>query len=288
MQLYGEFLGNGECQFSFKKCPSFRIQSGSRHSRCRAIHQNKQEHRPILKTRVGMNPSIPMPINFPQFAPVNFKGSFQGIRKNLGLNSQLSNNERKVDSKRLNHLCSTFPHESDLSPEKPLPLSITTPNSEPVGPEKVQEMLECDAKVAVWIDWLFQTWFFLLKHFFLIQCQQDCKNVVYQWTDECRRCQGTGFASTSRKKKGFSLFTCIACTGLGKKYHIHSPGCLSFSPVFLSYHRLCSKVHCKRWYLCHGWKRSWLIPQVSNSTILFFLDLLQLAIIRFFRTLTCD
>ena len=46
---------------------------------------------------------------------------------------------------------------------------------------------------------------------------QNCDTVVYQWTDKCQRCRGTGLVDVARRKgKHHVISTCIACTGLGE------------------------------------------------------------------------
>ncbi|CAK9224934.1 unnamed protein product [Sphagnum troendelagicum] len=81
--------------------------------------------------------------------------------------------------------------ESALSGDKPLPLPMTYPNSEPISKAEFDAMLQCDPEL------------------------QDCKSVVYQWTGKCERCQGTGEVSFYRKQGKEVISKCIACLGIG-------------------------------------------------------------------------
>lgn len=80
--------------------------------------------------------------------------------------------------------------ESALSKSEPLPLPMTYPSSTPV-PEDVEKMKNCDPEV------------------------KDCKEVLYQWTGNCSRCQGSGEVSYFRKKGREVICKCITCLGLG-------------------------------------------------------------------------
>ncbi|CAM6091975.1 unnamed protein product [Calypogeia fissa] len=88
-------------------------------------------------------------------------------------------------------------HESSLSEDEPLPLPMTWPNSTPIPPEKVNELLKCDPE------------------------KQTCKDVIYQWTGDCKRCQGTGLVSFYRKKREI-ISKCINCLGIGSVHKITS------------------------------------------------------------------
>ncbi|KAL3678659.1 hypothetical protein R1sor_021615 [Riccia sorocarpa] len=90
-----------------------------------------------------------------------------------------------------------YNHDSSLDPDEPLPLPMTFPDSEPAPREKIEEMLNCDVET------------------------EDCKEVVYQWTGECRACQGTGLVSFYRKKHEV-ISTCINCLGIGYVHKITS------------------------------------------------------------------
>lgn len=43
---------------------------------------------------------------------------------------------------------------------------------------------------------------------------QDCKPVIYQWTGDCKACQGTGLVSFYRKRHEV-VSKCINCLGIG-------------------------------------------------------------------------
>lgn len=88
-------------------------------------------------------------------------------------------------------------HDSSLSEDEPLPLPMTWPNSKPISPEKVNELLKCDPE------------------------KESCKDVIYQWTGDCKRCQGTGVVSFYRKKREITS-KCINCLGIGSVYKITS------------------------------------------------------------------
>ncbi|KAL2609814.1 hypothetical protein R1flu_028387 [Riccia fluitans] len=90
----------------------------------------------------------------------------------------------KAKAKRNNN------HDSSLDPDEPLPLPMTFPGSEPATREEIDAMINCDTET------------------------QNCKEVVYQWTGECRTCQGTGLVSFYRKKREV-ISTCINCLGIG-------------------------------------------------------------------------
>eukprot|EP00271_Cylindrocystis_brebissonii_P001389 TRINITY_DN11656_c0_g2_i1.p1 TRINITY_DN11656_c0_g2~~TRINITY_DN11656_c0_g2_i1.p1 ORF type:complete len:277 (+),score=42.72 TRINITY_DN11656_c0_g2_i1:282-1112(+) len=81
--------------------------------------------------------------------------------------------------------------ETALNPDRPLPLPMTFPGSEPKNEEEVEKMLECDPEIV------------------------DCPDVVYQWTDKCERCRGTGLTDVRRKKGKSTIGTCLMCSGLG-------------------------------------------------------------------------
>ncbi|XWS39953.1 hypothetical protein CRYUN_Cryun18bG0098600 [Craigia yunnanensis] len=44
---------------------------------------------------------------------------------------------------------------------------------------------------------------------------QDCREVVYEWTGECRICQGTGLVSHYNKRGKEIICKCIPCLGIG-------------------------------------------------------------------------
>ncbi|GLU03199.1 hypothetical protein SLE2022_204090 [Rubroshorea leprosula] len=73
-----------------------------------------------------------------------------------------------------------------------LPLPMTYPDSSPVSPEEIDKRLQCDPEV------------------------QDCKEVVYEWTGQCRSCQGSGYVSYYNKRGEEMICKCIACAGIGK------------------------------------------------------------------------
>uniref|UniRef100_A0A7C9AH14 Protein disulfide-isomerase n=1 Tax=Opuntia streptacantha TaxID=393608 RepID=A0A7C9AH14_OPUST len=73
----------------------------------------------------------------------------------------------------------------------PLPLPMTYPDSTPVSPEEIDRRLLCDP-----VD-------------------EDCKAVVYEWTGECRSCQGTGYVSYYNKRGKETICKCIPCMGVG-------------------------------------------------------------------------
>ncbi|GJP52754.1 hypothetical protein CLOM_g11839 [Closterium sp. NIES-68] len=81
--------------------------------------------------------------------------------------------------------------DTDLDPSRALPLPMTYPDSKPLPLETVEDMVRCDPDT------------------------QNCKEVVFQWTGKCTRCNGAGFVSFRRKKgKDFSG-KCITCHGIG-------------------------------------------------------------------------
>ncbi|EFJ07966.1 hypothetical protein SELMODRAFT_59033, partial [Selaginella moellendorffii] len=82
-------------------------------------------------------------------------------------------------------------NESALDKDEALPLPMTYPNSEPLPKEEVEKAANCDPEI------------------------ENCKNVVYQWTGECRRCQGTGVVSFYRKNGKEVIGNCISCLGIG-------------------------------------------------------------------------
>lgn len=102
-----------------------------------------------------------------------------------------SNYSPSSSSTRSVQLFAKSDRDSDLSPEKALPLPMTYPDSSPLSPEAFAELLSCNPDVT------------------------DCKDVIYQWTDKCRRCFGTGFVSYSKKGRREVTVTCLACTGIG-------------------------------------------------------------------------
>ncbi|XWS62894.1 hypothetical protein CRYUN_Cryun06bG0049800 [Craigia yunnanensis] len=75
--------------------------------------------------------------------------------------------------------------------EDPLPLPMTYPDTSPVTPEEIDKRLQCDPEI------------------------QDCKEVVYEWTGECRSCQGTGLVSYYNKRGKEIFCKCIPCLGIG-------------------------------------------------------------------------
>ncbi|OMO74075.1 hypothetical protein CCACVL1_16954 [Corchorus capsularis] len=75
--------------------------------------------------------------------------------------------------------------------DEPLPLPMTYPDSSPVTPEEIEKRLQCDPEV------------------------EDCREVVYEWTGECRSCQGTGLVSYYNKKGKEIICKCIPCLGIG-------------------------------------------------------------------------
>lgn len=81
-------------------------------------------------------------------------------------------------------------NESALSKDEPLPLPMAYPGSSP-NPQEVENMKNCDPE------------------------EKDCKDVLYQWTGKCTRCQGTGEVSYYRKKGRETICKCIPCMGLG-------------------------------------------------------------------------
>ncbi|XP_021299534.1 protein disulfide-isomerase SCO2 isoform X2 [Herrania umbratica] len=82
--------------------------------------------------------------------------------------------------------------ESYLSnDDDPLPLPMTYPDTSPVTPEEIDKRLQCDPKI------------------------QNCKEVVYEWTGECRSCQGTGLVSYYNKRGKEIICKCIPCLGIG-------------------------------------------------------------------------
>ncbi|XP_002982772.2 protein disulfide-isomerase SCO2 [Selaginella moellendorffii] len=86
-------------------------------------------------------------------------------------------------------------NESALDKDEALPLPMTYPNSEPLPKEEVEKAANCDPEI------------------------ENCKNVVYQWTGECRRCQGTGVVSFYRKNGKEVIGNCISCLGIGARLH---------------------------------------------------------------------
>ncbi|KAJ7521363.1 hypothetical protein O6H91_19G050200 [Diphasiastrum complanatum] len=80
--------------------------------------------------------------------------------------------------------------ESILHDENPLPLPMTYPDSTPLAKEEIEKMANCNPQM------------------------EDCKEVVYQWTGECRRCQGTGLVSFYRKNGHEVISKCILCLGI--------------------------------------------------------------------------
>ncbi|CAI5481765.1 unnamed protein product [Closterium sp. Yama58-4] len=81
--------------------------------------------------------------------------------------------------------------DTDLDPSRALPLPMTYPDSKPLSLETVEDMVRCDPET------------------------QNCKEVVFQWTGKCSRCNGAGFVTFRRKKgKDFSG-KCITCHGIG-------------------------------------------------------------------------
>ncbi|KAE8698625.1 Protein disulfide-isomerase SCO2 [Hibiscus syriacus] len=75
--------------------------------------------------------------------------------------------------------------------DEPLPLPMTYPDSSPVTPEEIDKRLQCDPEI------------------------EDCKEVVYEWTGECRSCQGTGLVSYYNKRGKEIICKCIPCLGIG-------------------------------------------------------------------------
>lgn len=89
--------------------------------------------------------------------------------------------------------------ESYLSDDSDaLPLPITHPDSSPVSPEEIDKRLQCDAEV------------------------EDCKEVVYEWTGECKCCQGTGYVDYYNKRGDQMVCKCLACSGVGYVHKITS------------------------------------------------------------------
>ncbi|XVE49187.1 hypothetical protein DITRI_Ditri01bG0062300 [Diplodiscus trichospermus] len=74
--------------------------------------------------------------------------------------------------------------------DDPLPLPMTYPDSSPVTLEEIDKRLRCDPEI------------------------QDCKEVVYEWTGECRSCQGTGLVSYYNKRGKEIICKCIPCLGI--------------------------------------------------------------------------
>ncbi|XP_010269411.1 PREDICTED: protein disulfide-isomerase SCO2 [Nelumbo nucifera] len=72
-----------------------------------------------------------------------------------------------------------------------LPLPMTYPDSSPVLPEEIDRRLQCNPRV------------------------ENCKQVVYEWTGKCRRCQGSGFVSYYNKRGKEIICKCIPCLGIG-------------------------------------------------------------------------
>lgn len=62
---------------------------------------------------------------------------------------------------------------------------------------------------------------------------QYCKDVVYQWTSKCQRCQGTGEVSFYRKRGKEVISKCIACTGIGMKYILILRNLLILSKIYV-------------------------------------------------------
>ncbi|KAE8719359.1 Protein disulfide-isomerase SCO2 [Hibiscus syriacus] len=75
--------------------------------------------------------------------------------------------------------------------DEPLPLPMTYPDSSPVAPVEIDKRLQCDPEI------------------------EDCKEVVYEWTGECRSCQGTGLVSYYNKRGKEIICKCIPCLGIG-------------------------------------------------------------------------
>ncbi|KAJ8423124.1 hypothetical protein Cgig2_027338 [Carnegiea gigantea] len=73
----------------------------------------------------------------------------------------------------------------------PLSLPMTYPDSTPVSPEDIDRRLRCDPEV------------------------EDCRVVVYEWTGECRSCQGTGYVRYYNKRGKETTCKCIPCMGIG-------------------------------------------------------------------------
>ncbi|XVF01251.1 hypothetical protein REPUB_Repub04eG0071800 [Reevesia pubescens] len=75
--------------------------------------------------------------------------------------------------------------------DDPLPLPMTYPDTSPVSPDEIEKRLQCDPQI------------------------EDCKEVVYEWTGECRSCQGTGLVSYYNKRGKEIICKCIPCLGIG-------------------------------------------------------------------------
>ncbi|KAI5080363.1 hypothetical protein GOP47_0005842 [Adiantum capillus-veneris] len=80
--------------------------------------------------------------------------------------------------------------ESALRRTEPLPLPMTYPGSAPAHKD-VENMKNCDPEI------------------------KDCRDVIYQWTGECSRCQGTGDVNYHNREGREVIWKCITCLGLG-------------------------------------------------------------------------
>ncbi|MCO5592943.1 hypothetical protein L7F22_046947 [Adiantum nelumboides] len=79
--------------------------------------------------------------------------------------------------------------ESALRRNEPLPLPMAYPGSAPAR-EDVESMKNCDPEI------------------------KDCRDVIYQWTGECSRCQGTGDITYHNREGRELIWKCITCLGL--------------------------------------------------------------------------
>ncbi|KAH7301945.1 hypothetical protein KP509_23G049400 [Ceratopteris richardii] len=101
--------------------------------------------------------------------------------------------------------------ESALSAFEPLPLPMTYPGSAP-SLKDVMNMKNCDPEI------------------------KDCRDVIYQWTGECSRCQGTGKVIFYKEKDREVVCECINCIGLGLNLPECKSGPVCYFALFYTYY----------------------------------------------------
>ncbi|BBN18687.1 protein disulfide-isomerase [Marchantia polymorpha subsp. ruderalis] len=167
-----------------RPCRSFR-----RYSSCPLLQQKSR--RLVCVRAAADNPAVPFPrINATELqgqaraqdAQKFGSGPFENPRGSF-INDKESPKTSAKGKRNQNH-------DSSLSPDDPLPLPMTFPGSKPAPKEQIEALKLCDVE------------------------KEDCKEVVYQWTGECKACRGTGSVSFYRKRHEV-ISTCISCLGIG-------------------------------------------------------------------------
>ncbi|KAL8144135.1 hypothetical protein V2J09_017167 [Rumex salicifolius] len=123
-------------------------------------------------------------------------GLLDGISSLPSSTPSSSSNSNKVDKIKMNARNWRWPWSRDkesymVDDSDALPLPMTYPNSSPVSPEVIDGRLSCDPVI------------------------EDCRTVVYEWTGECRSCQGSGLVSYYNRRGKETICKCIPCQGIG-------------------------------------------------------------------------